>query len=158
MSGHVQRIRTISPRIWWHERYGYNTIFIIRRNTTYTEGSYSNICQNSGGLSTTKDRSESNTYYSWRKPIDYPFELTTRTADLTTTKILWNSVISTPGAKYCAADVKNFYLCTPMDRHEYMRFPINIIPQEFIHTYNLMPMVKNGYVYAACTDFLKPED
>jgi hypothetical protein len=30
--------------------------------------------------------------------IDYPGELTTRTADLTTTKILWNSTISTPGA------------------------------------------------------------
>ena len=25
--------------------------------------------------------------------IDYPFELTTRTADLTTSKILWNSTI-----------------------------------------------------------------
>ena len=29
--------------------------------------------------------------------IKYPFELTTRTADLTTSRILWNSVISTPG-------------------------------------------------------------
>ena len=28
--------------------------------------------------------------------IDYPYELTTRTADLITTKSLWNSVISTP--------------------------------------------------------------
>ena len=27
--------------------------------------------------------------------IDCPFELTTRTADITTTKILWNSVLST---------------------------------------------------------------
>ena len=30
--------------------------------------------------------------------INYPGELTTQTADLTTTKILWNSTISTPGA------------------------------------------------------------
>ena len=30
--------------------------------------------------------------------IKYPYELTTRTADLTTSKIMWNSVISTPGA------------------------------------------------------------
>ena len=30
--------------------------------------------------------------------IDYPGELTTRTADLTTAKLLWNSTLSTPGA------------------------------------------------------------
>ena len=29
--------------------------------------------------------------------IKYLYELTTRTADLTTSKIMWNSVISTPG-------------------------------------------------------------
>ncbi|KAL7528763.1 hypothetical protein ACHAXR_002616 [Thalassiosira sp. AJA248-18] len=52
--------------------------------------------------------------------IDYPGELTTRTADLTTSKILWNSTISTLGARYACADAKNFYLCTPLDRYEYM--------------------------------------
>ena len=40
--------------------------------------------------------------------IDYPGELTTRTADLTTSKVMWNSVISTPGARYACADVKFF--------------------------------------------------
>ena len=55
--------------------------------------------------------------------ITYPGELTTRTADLTTTKILWNSVISTPHAKYLCLDIKNFYLGTPMDRFEYMKMP-----------------------------------
>ena len=34
--------------------------------------------------------------------IDYPGELTTRTADLTTAKILWNSVLSTARANSCA--------------------------------------------------------
>jgi hypothetical protein len=32
--------------------------------------------------------------------ITYPAEVTTRTADMVTSKILWNSVVSTPGAKY----------------------------------------------------------
>ena len=50
--------------------------------------------------------------------IDYPYELTTRTADLTTTKLMWNSVISTEGAKYACADAKNFYLTAPLDHHE----------------------------------------
>jgi hypothetical protein len=39
--------------------------------------------------------------------INYPGEVTTRTADMVTSKILWNSVLSTPGTKNCCADVKN---------------------------------------------------
>ena len=79
--------------------------------------------------------------------INNPGELTTRTADLTTKKVMWNSVISTRNARYMCADVKNFYLCTPLERYEYMRMPINLIPQEFIDLYDLAPKVKNGYVY-----------
>ncbi len=48
--------------------------------------------------------------------IDYPCELTTRTADMVSTKIMWNRVISTPGAKFSGADIKNMYLETPLDR------------------------------------------
>ncbi len=48
--------------------------------------------------------------------IDYPYKSTTRTIDLTTTKIMWNSMISTPDTKYMCADVKHFYLGTPLDR------------------------------------------
>ena len=40
--------------------------------------------------------------------ITYPGELTTRTADLTTSNVLWNSVISTKGAKFAEEDIKNF--------------------------------------------------
>ena len=79
--------------------------------------------------------------------IDYPGELTTRTADLTTTKILWNSVISTKDARYLCLDIKNFYLGTPMDRFEYMKMPINIFPAETIEQYNLHKHAKNGFVY-----------
>jgi hypothetical protein len=52
--------------------------------------------------------------------IDYPGKLTTRTADLTSSKIIWNSVLSTRNAKYMCVDIKNFYLCSPLDRYEYM--------------------------------------
>ncbi len=47
--------------------------------------------------------------------IDYPFELTTRTADMVSSKILWNSDISTKGACFASADIKNMYLKTPLD-------------------------------------------
>ena len=38
--------------------------------------------------------------------INYPGELTTRTADLTTSKILWNSFISTINAKHMCIEMK----------------------------------------------------
>ena len=79
--------------------------------------------------------------------INYSGELTTRTADLTTTKIMLNSVLSTPNAKYVTADVKNFYLKTPLDRHEYMHMPIKLIPEEIIQQYKLREKCVNGMVY-----------
>ena len=79
--------------------------------------------------------------------IDYPGELTTRTADLSTTKILWNSVISTIGARYLCLDIKNFYLGTPMDRFEYMKMPIDVFPQATIDQYDLHTHALNGFVY-----------
>ena len=56
-------------------------------------------------------------------------------------------LISTPGAQFACANAKNFYLCTPLNRNEYMRIPIKLIPQEFIDLYDLDPKVKNGYIY-----------
>ena len=47
--------------------------------------------------------------------VSYPGELTTRTADLTTSKILWNSVLSTENGKYMCIDIYFFYLCTLLD-------------------------------------------
>jgi hypothetical protein len=79
--------------------------------------------------------------------IDYPGELTTRTADLITSKFLWNSVVSTPGARYCTADLKLFYLTAPMDRYEYMRMPLRLIPNHVIDQYNLREKAKNGFIY-----------
>ena len=64
--------------------------------------------------------------------IVYPGELTTRTADITTSKILWNSVLSTKNAKYMCLDIKNFYLCAPMNRFEYTKMPIGIFPQHVV--------------------------
>ena len=39
---------------------------------------------------------------------------TSTTADIITSKIMWNSVISTPEARYITADVRNYYLQTPL--------------------------------------------
>jgi hypothetical protein len=78
--------------------------------------------------------------------IDYPGKVATPTAELATVKCLFNSVISTPGAKCMSADAKDFYLGTPMERPEFMRIPIKMIPTVIIDQYNLLPLVHNGYV------------
>jgi hypothetical protein len=79
--------------------------------------------------------------------IQYTGDVSTRSADLTTSNFLWNSTISTEGARYMCLDVKNFYLGTPMDSFEYMRIPIKLIPHEIIEQYNLLPLVSDGHVY-----------
>ncbi len=47
--------------------------------------------------------------------IDYPFELTTCTVNMVSSKILWNSVTSTKGARFASTVIKNMYLETPLD-------------------------------------------
>jgi hypothetical protein len=79
--------------------------------------------------------------------IDYPDDVSTKTADLTTAKLLINSTISTPNARYMTADLKDFYLGTPMSRYEYMRIPIDMLPDTIIDQYNLRPLFHNGFVY-----------
>eukprot|EP00804_Cyclotella_cryptica_P000710 CCRYP_000992-RB/>CCRYP_000992-RB protein AED:0.38 eAED:0.38 QI:0/0/0/1/0/0/2/0/263 len=79
--------------------------------------------------------------------INYPGELTTRTADLTTAKILWNSTISTPGARFACADIENMYLQTPMARYEYMRIKADLVPAAFKEAYTLWDKIHNGYIY-----------
>jgi Reverse transcriptase (RNA-dependent DNA polymerase) len=80
--------------------------------------------------------------------IDYPGDKSTCTAELETTKILFNSVISTPDAKFCTMDITNFYLNTPLDRPEYLRIPVTLIPEEIMKEYKLEEKIKNGNVLA----------
>jgi hypothetical protein len=48
--------------------------------------------------------------------INYPGDCRTPTADLLTVKTLFNSIVSTPYAKFMTIDIKDFYLMTPMSR------------------------------------------
>ena len=73
--------------------------------------------------------------------------MTTRTADLTVSKIPWNSVLSTDDATYATLDIANFYLGTPLDRYEYMKMPLSIFPQHVKDQYNLDNMAYQGYVW-----------
>jgi hypothetical protein len=78
--------------------------------------------------------------------IDYKGKVSTPTAVLTTVKLLLNSVISTPNAKFMTADIKDFYLNMPMNCYEYMRIPTKDIPASIMEQYNLEPLVHNNHV------------
>ena len=44
-------------------------------------------------------------------------------------------------------DISNFYLNTPLDKYEYMRLRLDIIPQEIIDAYNLTDLMHDGWIY-----------
>ena len=63
-------------------------------------------------------------------------------------KIHWNSVLLTPGMKYCTDDISNMYLCSKLPDAQYVRFDVKLIPPEIIEHYPLHDKIHNGYVYA----------
>ena len=79
--------------------------------------------------------------------IKCPGELTTRTAAITTTIIIWNGVIGTKGAQYRCLDVGDFYLKTQMEKNEYMEIPLALFPEWTRNQYNLNEHALNGSVY-----------
>lgn len=62
----------------------------------------------------------------------------------------WNSVLTTPGAKYCAIDLKDFFLQDSLNsEYEYLQIPISLIPISFEEAHNLINLVADdGFVCA----------
>ncbi len=79
--------------------------------------------------------------------INYPAEPSTRTADLTTSKLMLNSVLSTEGAKYMCLDIKNFYLTALLYRFEYLKMPLVLFLEWIKVQYDLDKYALNGFVY-----------
>ncbi len=52
--------------------------------------------------------------------INYPGEVTTPTMEMLVAKMLFNSVISTKGARFMTMDISNFYLMTPLHHPEFI--------------------------------------
>jgi len=59
--------------------------------------------------------------------IEYAGDTSMPTADLTTAKLVFNSVVSTPNAEFATGDISNFYLFTDIDESEYMWIPIQFL-------------------------------
>jgi len=80
--------------------------------------------------------------------IKYPGAVATPTADMLITKLLFNSVISTKGARFMTIDISDFYLMTPLKCPEFIRISINDIPEEIIIEYKLREIADSkGMVY-----------
>ena len=45
------------------------------------------------------------------------------------------------------ADLKDFYLNTPMESYEYMQYPVSSIPAAIMEEYELEPLIHKGNVY-----------
>jgi hypothetical protein len=66
---------------------------------------------------------------------------------MVSSKLLWNSTISPPGARFAGADIRNMYLDTPLDCYENIKIPLALLPTDIIEHYNLLDKALNGYVY-----------
>ncbi len=77
--------------------------------------------------------------------IIYPGVTTAYTAHLETIRLLLNAVVS-EDALFMTADIKDFYLGTPLPNVEYMRISLKHIPLDVQERYNIASMVHNGYV------------
>ena len=82
--------------------------------------------------------------------INFTGDCGTPTADILTIKLLFNSVISTPGAQFMTMDISNFYLETPLNRKEYLKMKLSDMPDNIIQQYNLEEKATtDGWVYIA---------
>jgi hypothetical protein len=86
-------------------------------------------------------------HHRWQQFIDYPYKLTARTADMISSKIMWNSIISMANAKFGSADIKNMYIETPLDQYKIMKMPLWLIPDNIIEHYGLGNKAVDDYVY-----------
>ena len=114
-----------------HTKSRYDNIFFIKHN------------QVPAGSKTTY----ANPVCDLRPPKDYPYcvrlavggysmphpsDVGSSTASLLESKIIFSSVIFTPGSRFIYADIKDYFLCSHMERYEYIKIPFWWIP-EVIH-------------------------
>jgi hypothetical protein len=79
--------------------------------------------------------------------IIYKGDTSTHTADLVTSTLLLNSVLSTKGARYMCLDLKNFYLTAVLDYYEYMTIPLALFPEWTKKQYDLDTHARDGFVF-----------
>ena len=79
--------------------------------------------------------------------LDFCGDASSVAVSLATVKLLLNSVVSTKGAKFTTADIKDFFYASFLPYPEYMKMKLKIISQEIIDQYQLKDLEKDGWVY-----------
>jgi hypothetical protein len=109
----IQWMRSTATKI--NRLYNMNTIRFIRRSNI-PKGRKVKYGSFVVDIEDHKEEKERTRLTVGGNQTEYPGDKSTRTAGLTTAKILINSVISTQDAKFLVIDIKNFYLNTPLGR------------------------------------------
>jgi hypothetical protein len=92
--------------------------------------------------------------------INYPGKVETPTAEMLVAKMLFNSVISTRGARFMTMDISNFYLMTPLHQPEFMCMKLSDILDEIINEYKLQDKTTPSgsiYIVANCGMYGLPQ-
>jgi hypothetical protein len=82
--------------------------------------------------------------------LDYSYDAGSPAASILETKLTINSVISdaSKGARFMGADLKDFFLASPMEEPEYMRIHSRFFPPDVHEQYNIASKTaSDGYVY-----------
>ena len=87
---------------------GTDTIFFIRKSDV-PAGRQVTYCKQEASIRPNKAETHRVRNVAGGDRLDYPGPTSTQCASLTTTKLLLNSTISTPDARFGAFDLKNFY-------------------------------------------------
>ncbi len=115
---------------------GTNTIFFIPRHKI-PSGRKVTYCKQEASIRPNKAETHRVRNCAGGDRLDYPGPTATQCASLVTIKLLLNSTISTPNARFTCFDIKNFYYGTPMQRYEYMKMHLSFFPDEIITQYDL---------------------
>ena len=101
-----------------------------RRAKRQSYGCY--ICPVYVQYSTRKRRENRTRCVAGGDKINYLFDVETPTDDMLLVNKLFNSIISTKGAKFMTTDIKHFYLMTTLKRWGYIRLRLSDIPAEVL--------------------------
>ena len=81
--------------------------------------------------------------------LHYNSDSSAPTSSLIDSKLIFNSTISTQGAKFLTTKIKDYFLNNPMENFEDMKIPLRRIPQDVIDQYDNMSIVEpDGFLYA----------
>ena len=80
--------------------------------------------------------------------IFYKVPTKTPNGNITTFKLLVNSIIFTTGARFFNTNIKDFYLYNTMFKPEYMLINSKLFPPDIIEQYDLKSKVKSINVLA----------